>query len=106
MTEKNNVLCESITHVYVCGFYKSDNQRERHIIKTYVNEKDALNKMIQLCKTDENDGGYLWLFDEININNIDSVTTYQEFNNFIMNNCKHYYDDWVYYLYIEKVELK
>jgi len=106
MTEKNNILSESIIYVYVCGYYTSEDQRGIHIIKTYINEQDALNKMIQLCKIDECHGGYLWLFDKITINNLDSITTYDEFNKFIMNNCKYYYDELIHYLYIEKVKLE
>jgi hypothetical protein len=34
------------------GYYSSDDYR---VLKIYLNEKDALNKMIQLCK---NNGGY------------------------------------------------
>jgi hypothetical protein len=100
-------MTEEINYVYVCGYYSSDDYRGKHTLGIYLNEKDALNKMIQLCKTNENDGGYSWLFNEtIEQSNLDSITTYDEFNQYIKDNCAYYYDEYVIYLYIEKVSLK
>jgi hypothetical protein len=99
---------KQINYIYICEYYTSDSGNLT--IGNYTNEQDALDKMIQLCKIDEIDGGYSWLFDEYDeyneLTDLDCITSYDEFNRFIMNNCKPYYNDWVYYLYIEKVELK
>jgi hypothetical protein len=96
-------MTEEINYVYVCGFYSSDDYRGKHTLGIYRNEQDALNKMIQLCKTNENDGGYSWLFRQCNF---DFIITYDDFNNYIKQHCPYYYDEYIYYLYIEKVELK
>ena len=100
-------MTEDINYVYVCGYYSSEDYRGKHTLGIYHNEQDALNKMIQLCKTNENNGGYSWLFNEkIKQSNFDSITTYNEFNQYIEEYCVYYYDEYVIYLYIEKVELK
>lgn len=93
------------THVYVCGYYSSDYQRSGHILYVYLQEKDALDKMIDICT---NDHYYDWLFnkDRNFANDIKNVTTYQELNEFIIINSK-YYDNYEEnaYLYIEKIQL-
>ena len=101
-------MTEEINYVYVCGYYSSEDYRGKHTLGIYYNEKDALNKMIQLCKSNENDVGYSWLFnDKMEQSNIDSITTYKEFNQYIEDYCLYYYDsEYVIYLYIEKVPLE
>lgn len=99
-------MTEDINYVYVCGYYSSEDYRGKHTLGIYRNEQDALNKMIQLCKTNENDGGYLWLFGQFGQSNFDSIITYDDFNKYIQQYCTYYYDEYIYYLYIEKVELK
>lgn len=94
-------------YVYVCGFYSSDDYRKKHTLGVYCDERDALNKMIQLCKTDENNGGYLWLFNgKIEQCDLDEIATYEDFNKFMTDHCVHYYIGYLYYLYIEKVRLR
>ena len=54
---------------------------------------------------ESNSENYNWLFiDDCDDDNID---TYTDFNNFMKKNGKYYvgYEDFMYYLYIEKVEL-
>jgi hypothetical protein len=101
-------MTEDINYVYLCGYYSSEDYRGKHTLGIYHNEKDALNKMIQLCKSNENDVGYSWLFnDKMEQSNIDSIETYNEFNQYIEDYCLYYYDsEYVIYLYIEKVPLK
>lgn len=96
-------MTEDMNYVYVCGYY-----RGKHTLGIYRNEQDALNKMIQLCKTNENNFGYSWLFNKkIEESNIDSIKTYDKFNQYIKDYCLYYYDsEYVIYLYIEKVPLK
>ena len=93
------------TYVYVCGYYLSEYQRSGHTLYVCLEEKDALNKMVDKCA---NDVDYEWLFEK-NINfmeNLKNITTYQEFNEFIKNYCKYYnnYEENAY-LYIEKIKL-
>jgi hypothetical protein len=101
-------MTEDIIYIYVCGYYSSEDYRGKHTLGIYRNEQDALNKMIQLCKTCENCVGYSWLFDDkMEQSNIDSITTYKEFNQYIEDYCLYYYDsEYVIYLYIEKVPLE
>jgi len=49
-----NKMTEDINYVYLCGYYSSEDYRGKHTLGIYYNEKDALNKMIQLCKSNEN----------------------------------------------------
>lgn len=93
------------THVYVCGYYLSEYQRSGHILYVCLKEKDALDKMIDICT---NDPEYDWLFnkDRHFIDDIKKITTYEDLNEFIKINSK-YYDNYELnaYLYIEKIIL-
>ena len=89
-------MTEEINYVYVCGYYSSDDYRGKHTLGIYRNEQNALNKMIQLCKIDENNEGYSWLFDKtIEQCNIDSITTYDKFNQYIKDYSMYYYDEYI-----------
>ena len=91
-------------YVYVCGFYDGDRCYKLPILKVCVSEIDAVNEMMRLCKSDESDG-FKSSFENCDFDNL-NIETYQQFNDFVKNNCNSYYDDFVFYPYIQKVILE
>lgn len=89
-------------YVYVCGYYSSDNQTKQHIIGIFLEEKDAINKMIN----ESNSKKHKWLFID-DCEPFDNINTYTDFNDFMKKNGTYSvgHHEFMYYLYIEKVKL-
>lgn len=92
-------------YVYVCGSFYCEKLYKSRVLKVYVSEIDAVNEMMRLCKSDDL-GGFRWLFYDcdVDIDNL-NIKTYQQFNDFVKNNCINYYNI-EFYFYIQRVILE
>ena len=91
---------EEAIYVYVCGVYSGDNCWP-HTLGIYKNEKDAINKLISSCQDE-----YAFLFNEKETPNFESIISYAQVDPFMQKYCMYYYDEEIYYLYIERVKLE